>query len=312
MVVDNMLNTILITGGTGMVGKNLINHSQAENCSNLIAPTRNQVNLLDYNSIKEFMQSTKPDLVIHAAGKVGGISANMADPYGFLYENLTMGMNVVHAAKQVGVKNLINLGSSCMYPRNALNPLREQDLLTGELEPTNEGYAIAKNAVAKLCLAACNTGFKYKTFIPCNLYGYWDNFHPVNSHMIPAIVRKVYESKKNNDAPIEIWGSGTVKRESLFAEDLADFIYFAADNFDRVPSIMNVGSGVQYSILEYYETAKKALDAKGEFIFDLSKPEGMKQKVVDVTEQNKLGWHPKTDLYTGFEKTYNYYREFIK
>lgn len=302
------MKKIFLTGGRGMVGQNLLCHPHSKSYE-IIAPSRKDLNLCDATQVKNFLKATKPDIVIHAAGKVGGIQANIAQPYEFLFENMQMGFNVVNAAKELEIKDLINLGSSCMYPRNASNPLKEKDILTGELEPTNEGYALAKISVAKLCVAATTKGYCYKTLVPCNLYGFWDKFDPNKSHMIPAIINKIHLSKQNNDLPIEVWGTGNARREFMFAEDLADFVYFALNNLNNIPNIINVGLGYDYSVLEYYTIAKAVLQAKGQLIFDTTKPEGMKQKVVDVTEQQSLGWTPKTDLKTGLEKTYNHFKE---
>ena len=296
---------ILITGGSGMVGKNLQNHPGSQQYE-LLTPSSKELNLLDYHAIVDYLCYTKPDLIVHAAGKVGGIKANMADPYGFLYANMTMGFNLVQAAKTTGITKLLNLGSSCMYPKDAINPLREEQVLDGKLEPTNEGYALAKISVAKLCIAACNDRFQYKTLIPCNLYGTWDKFGATEAHLIPAVIAKVHGIKDTNKA-IEIWGTGTVRREFMFAEDLADFIYFVIPQIDKLSDFTNVGIGKDLSILEYYDAVKDVVGVNAPYVFDTSKPEGMKQKVVDITQQIKLGWTPKTDLKTGLQKTYEYY-----
>ena len=296
---------LLITGANGMVGKNLQNHPGSQQYE-LLTPSSKELNLLDYHAIVDYLSYTKPDLIVHAAGKVGGIKANMADPYGFLYANMTMGFNLVQAAKTTGITKLLNLGSSCMYPKDAINPLREEQVLDGKLEPTNEGYALAKISVAKLCIAACNDRFQYKTLIPCNLYGTWDKFGATEAHLIPAVIAKVHGIKDTNKA-IEIWGTGTVRREFMFAEDLADFIYFVIPQIDKLSDFTNVGIGKDLSIVEYYDAVKDVVGVNAPYVFDTSKPEGMRQKVVDVTQQAKLGWTPKTDLKTGLKKTYEYY-----
>lgn len=297
---------LLITGGSGMVGKNLQNHKNSQQYE-LLTPSSKELNLLDYQDTLNYLSYKKPDLIIHAAGKVGGIKANMADPYGFLYNNMTMGFNIVQAARTVGVTKLLNLGSSCMYPKDAPNPLVEGQIMDGKLEPTNEGYALAKISVAKLCIAACDEKFQYKTLIPCNLYGLWDKFGKVEAHLIPAIIAKTHKIK-NTNKPIEIWGTGIVRREFMFAEDLADFIYFVLPHLDNLSHFTNVGTGVDMSILDYYNTVKEVIGVDAPYVFDISKPEGMKQKVVDITQQKKLGWYPKTNLKLGIEKTYEFYK----
>jgi len=297
---------LLITGGNGMVGKNLQNHPSSQQYE-LLTPSSKELNLLDYQTIVNYLIYTKPDLIIHAAGKVGGIKANMADPYGFLYANMIMGFNLVQAARTVGIIKLLNLGSSCMYPKDALNPLNEEQILDGKLEPTNEGYALAKISVAKLCIAACNERFQYKTLIPCNLYGTWDKFGATEAHLIPAIIAKIH-AIKNTDKPIEIWGSGNVRRKFMFTQDLVDFIYLALPQIENLSHFTNVGIGTDLSILEYYNTVKEVIGIDTPYFFDTSKPEGMKQKVVDITQQKKLGWSPKTSLKLGIEKTYEYYQ----
>jgi GDP-L-fucose synthase len=305
------MTKILITGATGMVGRNIVLHPAA-NDFDILAPSRKELNLFDSGSTNSYIKTHNPDVIIHCAGKVGGIQANIKNPYGFMYENMIMGLNLVNAAKEQGIERLINLGSSCMYPRNATNPLTEETILKGELEPTNEGYAIAKTAIAKLCVYAGTEDYKYKTLIPCNLYGYWDKFNPEASHMIPAIIHKTHQSKINGNTPIEVWGSGNARREFMFAEDLADFIYFSINKLDLISGMMNVGLGIDYSVREYYLAVKEVLNSKANLEFNLEKPEGMKQKVVDITKQQKLGWFPKTDLHTGIEKTYKHYMEHHK
>ena len=301
---------LLITGGTGMVGKSLQNHPGSSSYD-LLAPSSRELNLLDYQATFDYLQKTKPDVIVHAAGKVGGIKANMADPYGFLYANMTIGFNLVQAARATGIKKLLNLGSSCMYPRDTTNPLREEQILDGKLEPTNEGYALAKISVAKLCVAACSESLQYKTLIPCNLYGPLDKFGATEAHLIPAVIAKIHAIKNTNKS-IEVWGTGAARREFMFVDDLADFIYFALPQIENLSDFTNVGLGTDLSVLEYYNAVKEVLGVQAEYVFDTSKPEGMKQKVVDITQQTKLGWTPKTDLKTGLNKTYRYYQTLCK
>ncbi len=292
-----------------MVGQNLCTSAKQRGFT-VVAPTHDELDLMDYKATRAALAETRPDLVVHAAGKVGGIQANMAAPYDFCLVNLQVGTNLVRAAHEVGVKKLINLGSSCMYPRHAPNPLSENLILQGELEPTNEGYAVAKLAVAKLCeYIAQQYGVHYRTLIPCNVYGYWDNFHPQRSHMIPGVIRKIHLAKVERAASVEIWGDGTARREFMFAEDLADIILQTADRVERLPQYMNVGLGYDYSINEYYQKIAEVIGYEGEFVHDLSKPAGMQQKLVDITEQTAFGWTPPTSLLSGIEKTYQFFKK---
>ncbi|EOB3676090.1 TPA: NAD-dependent epimerase/dehydratase family protein [Vibrio vulnificus] len=298
---------LFVTGGNGMVGRNI--RALAERLDiEVLAPNRNELDLTCQTSVREYLKKHQPDVVIHCAGLVGGIQANIAAPYDFCYQNLLIGLNVVQASYDAGIDKLINLGSSCMYPRVAENPLKESMVLTGELEPTNEGYAIAKVAVAKLAdYLSQQYGVQYKTYIPCNLYGYWDKFDPTKSHMIPAVIRKLDEAVKAAQEEVDIWGDGLARREFMFAEDLADFIFYSLERFDDVPSNINVGLGQDHSINEFYEVIGEVVGYKGSFTHDLSKPAGMKQKLVDVTKQGELGWSPKTSLRDGIKKTYKFY-----
>lgn len=298
---------IFLTGGTGMVGRNIIALATKQG-HEVYAPSRQELNLASIDDIKQKIESFQPDVVIHSAGLVGGIQANIAAPYDFCFENIQMGMNIVQGAFLAGVTKLINLGSSCMYPRFASNPLKEEMVLQGELEPTNEGYAIAKVATAKLAeYLSQQYGVSYKTYIPCNLYGYWDKFDPNKSHMIPAVIRKLDDAVKQQLDVVDIWGDGLARREFMFAEDLADFIVYSLSKFEQVPNNINIGIGQDYSINEYYQAVAKSVGYNGKFEHDLSKPAGMKQKLVDISKQTQLGWSPNTSLEMGIKKTYEFY-----
>ncbi|PSW03856.1 GDP-L-fucose synthase family protein [Photobacterium lipolyticum] len=298
---------IFLTGGTGMVGRNISALAEQKGYQ-VYAPGRNELDLSSMSAVQNYLSELQPDIVIHCAGLVGGIQANIAAPYDFCFQNLQMGMSVIQAAYAAGIKKLINLGSSCMYPRFAENPLKEEQILTGELEPTNEGYAVAKVAVARLAdYLSSQYGVEYKTYIPCNLYGYWDKFDPKKSHMIPAVIRKLDTAVRDGCETVDIWGDGLARREFMFAEDLAAFILFSLDKFSEVPSNINVGLGTDYSINEFYEAIAKAVRYEGRFVHDLSKPAGMKQKLVDISKQTQLGWSPKTSLEEGIRKTYEFY-----
>lgn len=300
---------ILLTGSTGMVGRNILENNNISKFD-ILSPDSSALNLLNYSDVDKYIKINNPDFVIHAAGKVGGIQANMTQPVSFLVENMDMGRNVILASKNNEVKNLINLSSSCMYPRAAKNPLSEELILKGELEPTNEGYALAKIMTTKLCeyIHKEDASYNYKTIIPCNLYGKYDKFDPIHSHMLPAVIKKIHEAKINNQKQIDIWGDGTARREFMYAGDLADFIYQAIQQFDKLPQNINVGLGIDYAINEYYSAIANVIGYQGKFINDLTKPIGMKQKLIDDTNLNKFGWKHKTSLVDGIGKTYEYFK----
>ena len=240
---------IFLTGGSGMAGKNILHFSIANNY-NFLYPTSKELDLKNYSAVSDYIKLHKPDFIIHAAGFVGGIQANIANPVKFLTENLEIGKNIILAAKENNVKHLINLASSCMYPRSAKNPLSEELILQGELEPTNEGYALAKIITTRLCeyINKEDSAFLYKTVIPCNLYGKYDKFSPEHSHMVPAVIKKIYEAKVSSQNQIDIWGDGLSRREFMYVEDLADFIFYAITNFEAMPQNINVGLGFDYTI----------------------------------------------------------------
>jgi GDP-L-fucose synthase len=299
---------VLLTGGGGMVGRNVLEHPAIGEFE-VLAPRSGELDLRDFNAVQAYLHKHQPDMVIHAAGKVGGIQANMREPVGFLLENLDIGRNIVWASHQAGIKQLINLGSSCMYPRNHSEPLREEMVLKGELEPTNEGYALAKVVTARLCeyIMREDASFQYKTLIPCNIYGRHDKFDPAHSHLIPAIIHKVHQAKSMGQITVEIWGDGTARREFMYAGDLADALVRSIRQFDTLPPVMNVGLGHDHTINEYYRVAADVMDYTGSFVHDTSKPVGMARKLVSVEKQNAWGWNAQSDLRAGIEKTYDYY-----
>lgn len=289
-----------------MVGRNATD-KLVEIGYNVLTPSRKELDLIDSQEVLRYFKLNNIDIVIHAAGLVGGIQANIEKPYSFLSVNSQIALNVINASIETGIERLINLGSSCMYPKDCQDELTEDLILTGPLEPTNEGYAIAKIMASKLCdFAQSEFGLSYKTLIPCNLYGKYDNFHPVRSHMIPAVIRKVHEASKTNNS-VEVWGTGEARREFMFVEDLIDFIVWSLDNYDQLPSLVNVGLGHDYSIKEYYQSIAEVIGFTGGFTHDLSKPEGMKRKLCSIQKQSRLGWKPKHSLKEGLEKTYQYY-----
>lgn len=299
---------ILLTGGGGMVGRNLLEHPAIGEFE-VLAPRSSELDLREFHAVQDYLRKHQPDMVIHAAGKVGGIQANMCEPVGFLMDNLDMGRNIIWAAHQTGIKKLLNLGSSCMYPRNSMEPLREEMVLKGELEPTNEGYALAKVVTARLCeyIMREEAGYQYKTLIPCNLYGRHDKFDPAHSHLIPAIIHKIHQAKQSGQHAIEIWGDGTARREFMYAGDLADAMIHAIKNFETLPPSMNVGLGHDYTINEYYEAAADVLGYQGGFVHDLGKPVGMARKLVSIERQVAWGWLASTNLRDGLKKTYEFY-----
>jgi GDP-L-fucose synthase len=301
---------ILLTGANGMVGKNIIEHAKA-NHHEILAPKRCELDLLNESAVNEYVCANLPDIVVHAAGIVGGIQANIAKPVKFLTDNMRLGLNVIMASKNAGVKNFLNLSSSCMYPRNAKNPLNEDLILKGELEPTNEGYAIAKIASTRLCeyIHKEDESLLYKTVIPCNLYGRHDKFDPNHSHMIPAVIQKLWNAKKQNLNEVDIWGDGQARREFMYAGDLADFIFYAIDNFEAMPQNINVGLGRDYTINEYYAEIAKIVGFDGDFVHDLSKPIGMKQKLIDDSKLQSFGWKHKTTLQNGLKETFEYLKD---
>lgn len=288
-----------------MVGRNFRAQSPA---LQIHAPSRRELDLRNKAAVFDYILNLKPDVIIHAAGRVGGIAANIADPYPFLIENLEIGANVIDGAMRAHVPRLLNLGSSCIYPKDVAGELREDMILTGPLEPTNEGYALAKVAALRLCeFASRQYGLAYKTAIPCNLYGLHDNFHPQSAHLIPAIIRKVHQAKAQGLSTVEIWGDGSARREFMYSGDLANYLSFAIHHFDALPGLMNVGVGNDHSVLEYYETVSAVIGWSGRFSFDLSRPAGMRRKLVSTQRQTTMGWQPGTTLLDGIRLTYEHF-----
>jgi GDP-L-fucose synthase len=304
---------LLITGGTGMVGRNICEHPLAQEWD-VVAPGRRELDLSNSVAVRGYFERERFDAVIHAAGRVGGIQANMAHPVDFLVQNVDLGRNIILAARAAGVHRLINVASSCMYPRAANNPLTEDLLLKGELEPTNEGYALAKIFATRLCeyIRRETPTLQYKTLIPCNLYGRHDKFAPEHSHLLPAIIHKVHRAKTTGAQTVEIWGNGSARREFMYAGDVAEATLRAVVDIESLPDEMNVGLGHDHSINEYYAIAANVIGWKGQFVHDLTKPVGMKQKLVSIERQTAWGWLPKTTLEQGIGLAYRYYTEEYK
>lgn len=288
-----------------MLGRAILRQAKAKNIDwEFVTPRSSELELKDQKSVDDYFANNKFDAVIHAAARVGGIKANMDDMAGFMTDNLLMNTNIIQSALKHSVKRLINLGSSCMYPRDYRQPLVEEDVLAAPLEPTNEGYAIAKIAAARMCeYISKQFGVFYRTFIPCNLYGPGDNFNPVNSHLLPATILKIHNAKKNG-GNVEIWGDGTVRREVLFIDDLAGFIIDAVERLEELPSVLNLGSDKDYSVNDIYANAAEALGWQGEFTHKLDAPMGMRHKLMSSAKARQYGWNPQTDLATGIKKAY--------
>ena len=299
---------ILLTGAGGMVGRNILEHNACSS-HHILSPSSSELNLLDNVKVQQYLKKNNPDIIIHAAGFVGGIQSNIAHPVRYLIDNIQMGFNIVNLAKEVGIKKFMNLGTSCIYPRNGQNPLTEDLILKGELEPTNEAYAIAKIAVLRLCefIVRENSTYHYKTVIPCNLYGRFDDFTPEHSHMIPGVIKKISNAKEEG-GDIDVWGDGHARREFMYAGDLADFIFYAIRKLEDMPQNLNVGLGVDHSINHYYDEIAKVVGFEGKFKHDLSKPTGMSQKLISIEKLKKFGWGYKTQLKEGLSKTYEFYQ----
>jgi len=302
---------ILVTGASGMVGRNLTEKLR-ENGFNVFSPSSAELNLLSVPSTNSWFEKNDVDFIFHAAGRVGGIQANMAAQASFLIENSDMARNLFVTASVAGVKKAINLGSSCMYPKLAENPLKESDILNGQLEPTNEGYALAKVFAYKLCQYLSEQGsVSYKTLVPCNIFGRYDSYDENRSHMIPAVIKKIHNAKTKHLNTVEIWGDGSARREFMNVKDLTDCLLHGFNHFESMPDLMNVGTGVDYSILDYYCLVSDVIGFKGEFTFDLSKPIGMKQKLVDVSLAADWGWRSKISIEDGLSDAYSSYLETV-
>lgn len=301
---------MFLTGGGGMVGRNIQNHSLSADWE-ILAPTREELDLTDSMAVCDYITTNKPDLVVHAAGHVGGIHANINDPVGFLDINNVIGRNVIMGSWKHGVKELINLGSTCIYPAKASNPLSEDMILTGTLEYTNEGYALAKIMALRLCeyISRQDAKVSYKTLIPCNLFGPFDKFDTKTSHLLPAIISKIHQAKITDTDTVEIWGDGTARREFMYASDLAGAVLRAANDMSSLPNLMNIGLGNDFSINEYYAEVADVIGWKGNFIHDLTRPVGMQQKLCDTKLAIEWGWSAPTSLRDGIKETYKYYCE---
>ena len=314
----NSKNKIYIAGHNGMVGSAIVRQLQTKlnNTAQLITRTHQELDLTNQQQVDNFIAGERPNQIYLAAAKVGGIHANNIYPADFIYQNLMIQANIIHAAHKNNIQKLLFLGSSCIYPKSAKQPMKEEALLTGVLEPTNEPYAIAKIAGIKLC-ESYNRQYSrdYRSVMPTNLYGPGDNYHPKNSHVIPALIRKFHEAKSDNASKVTIWGSGKPKREFLYVDDMASACVYVM-NLDKevyqqqvkpMQSHINVGTGQDLTIKQLAEGMAKVIGFKGKIEFDISKSDGTKRKLMDSTRLNSLGWRPKIDLEQGIKQTYKDY-----
>lgn len=305
----NLSDKIYVAGHNGMVGSAIVRNLQAKGFSNIIYRSSKELDLRNQQAVNNFFATEKPDYVFLAAAKVGGILANNTYRAEFIYDNLMMEVNIIHAAYANNVKKLLFLGSSCIYPKNAPQPLKETYLLTGELEPTNEPYAIAKIAGIKLCDAfRSQYGCNYISAMPTNLYGPNDNYDLNNSHVLPALIRKFHEAKQNNAATVSIWGSGKPMREFLHVDDMADACVFLMNTYNE-EGLVNVGTGTDISIKDLALLIKDIVGYPGELVFDASKPDGTLRKLMDVSKLNTLGWQYRIPLKEGIEQVYDLFKK---
>lgn len=308
----NKESKIYIAGHRGMVGSAIWRALSAKGYKHLIGKTSAELDLRNQNAVENFIRQEKPNAVIDAAARVGGILANSNYPYQFLMENLQIQNNLIHAAYQFGVKKFVFLGSSCIYPKLATQPLKEEYLLTGSLEPTNEWYAIAKIAGVKACEAIKKQyGKDFVSLMPTNLYGSHDNFDLQSSHVLPAMIRKFHEGKINNHAPVTLWGSGTPMREFLHVDDMAQAVVFAVEQ--NLPEhLYNIGTGEDITIKALAHTIQKIVGHKGEIIWDASKPDGTPRKLMNVSKMTSQGWKASIKLEDGITQTYQWFTEHIQ
>ena len=309
-------SSIYVAGHRGMVGSAILRQLEQRGFTNLVTRVHAELDLCEQAAVRAFFEKEQIDFVVLAAAKVGGIHANNTYPAEFIYQNLMMEANIIHEAWRTGVTRLLFLGSSCIYPKLANQPMAEKELLTGTLEPTNEPYAIAKIAGIKLCESYNRQyGTHYRSVMPTNLYGPNDNFHPVDSHVIPALIRRIHEAKVNGDSQVTIWGTGNARREFLHVDDMAsgcihvmalpDEVY--AEQTETMLSHINIGTGEDVTIRELAETIQQVVGFGGELQFDTTKPDGTPKKLLNVTRLNELGWHAKIVLKEGLESTYQWY-----
>ncbi len=303
----NLESKIFVAGHCGMVGGAIVRQLRLAGYDNLALKSSSELDLRDESATREFFEAEKPDYVFLAAARVGGILANSTHPAEFIFDNLKIQCNVIDGSYRSGVKKLLFLGSSCIYPKMSPQPIKEEYLLTGSLEPTNEPYAVAKIAGIKLCEAyRDHYGFNCISLMPTNLYGPGDNFDLRNSHVLPALMRKAHEAKLRGDSEMVVWGSGTPMREFLFCEDLADACLYLMKNYDE-KGTLNVGTGIDCTIADLTKSIKETVGFAGDLTFDRTKPDGTPRKLLDVSRLTNLGWQAKTSLTDGLKQTYEWF-----
>jgi GDP-L-fucose synthase len=310
---------IYVAGHRGLVGSAILRRLQSEGCKNLVLRTHKELDLTDQSAVQSFFERERPEIVVLAAAKVGGILANSTYPGEFIYENLMIQTNLIHWSRKLEAKRLLFLGSSCIYPKLAPQPMKEEYLLTGSLEPTNDAYAIAKIAGVKMCEAYNQQfGTNYLSVMPTNLYGPGDNFDLANSHVLPALIRKFHEAREKGADEVVVWGSGSPRREFLYVDDMAEacvHILGLPDTiYDEIvknmkPCLINIGMGKDITIKELAELVKEIVSFTGKIVFDTSKPDGTPQKLLDISRIDKLGWQAKISLREGITSTYDWYKK---
>lgn len=305
----NKNDAVFVAGHRGLVGSAIVRRLRNQGFDNIVTRTRAQLDLTDQAAVRTFFESERPRHVFLSAAKVGGIHANSTYPAEFIYANLVLQTHCIEAAFQYGTEKLLFLGSSCMYPREAPQPMKEAHLLSGPLEPTNEWYAVAKIAGIKMCQAYRRQyGFNAIGVIPSNLYGPGDNFHLENAHVLPSLMRRFHEAKERNAPQVSVWGTGTPRREFLHVDDLADASLFLMEHYDE-EAFINVGVGTDVTIAELVEVLRREVGYLGEIVFDPAKPDGMRKKLLDVSTMSSLGWQPSISLEDGVRDTYRWFLE---
>jgi len=301
--------TILVTGGTGLVGSAIVRILRAKGYSNVLAPARGMLDLMNVQAVREYFAAQRPAYAVLAAARVGGIAANMAHPAEFLHQNIVMQENVMWAAHQQGVRKLMFLGSNCIYPRECPQPMREEYIMTGPVEPTNEAYAIAKIAGVKLAEKIYEQyGTPFISCLPCNIYGDRDHFETERGHVIPGMLRRMHDAKRSGAPEFVIWGTGTPRREFMHADDLAEGVEFLMRVYTE-NRFVNIGSGEDITVGELAALIKEIVGYKGKLVFDTSKPDGMPRKLLEVSRIRALGWAPRVSLRDGIERVYRWFLE---
>jgi GDP-L-fucose synthase len=308
---------IFVAGHRGLVGSAIVRRLEVEGCTNLVLKTHPELNQLEQSAVRFFFERVRPEIVVLAAAKVGGILANSTYPADFIYQNLMIQTNIIHWSQKYGVKRLLFLGSACIYPKLAPQPMKEEYLLTGALEPTNDAYAVAKIAGIKMCESYNRQyGTSYLSVMPTNLYGPGDNFDLENSHVLPALIRKFHEAKEEKAPSVEVWGTGTPRREFLYVDDMADgcihLLKLPDEQYNSLvkdlnPCLLNIGMGKDITIRELAELVREIVGYEGEIVFDTGKPDGTPQKLLDILRMDGLGWQARTSLREGIERTYGWF-----